>query len=143
MTALPRPRPDPFAEAEAPRRALLVDDEAVIRFALRRFFERQGWVVDEASDGAAAFECLLAGDADTPRYDVVICDLRMPGLSGIELHERLIRERPIAVQRLIFSTGDAVSGDVAAFLARSGRPVLTKPFELWELRGLVAEVAGR
>jgi DNA-binding response OmpR family regulator len=128
--------------AERPRRALLVDDEPVIRFALRRFFQRQGWAVDEAEDGRAALALLLAGDGPTHAYDVVITDLRMPGLSGIELHARLERERPELLRRMILFTGDAVSPEAADFLRRADCPVLNKPFELAELRAMVERVAG-
>jgi DNA-binding response OmpR family regulator len=124
------------------RRALLIDDEPVIRFALRRFFERQGWVVDEAEDGHGALALLLDDGPNARTYDVVITDLRMPGLSGMELHARLERERPAVLRRMILTTGDTVSPDAAAFLQRSTCPVLGKPFELAELRALVARIAG-
>src|SRR5215217_6165838 len=113
-----RPSSEPMSESplqsaesapRPPRRALLVDDEPVIRFALRRFFQRQGCSVDDAEDGRAALDLLLHADAPAMPYDVVISDLRMPGLSGIELHARLERERPDLLRRLILSTGDAVS----------------------------------
>ena len=126
----------------APRRALLVDDEPVIRQALRRFFVRQGWEVDEAEDGTAALRWLL-GAADEPppaHYAVIISDLRMPGVSGIELHARLAEERPDLLERLILSTGDSVSTEAAEFLRRSSCPVLNKPFELAELRAVLARV---
>jgi len=133
--------PKPHDAVSKPRRALLVDDEPVIRFALRRFFQRQGWAVDEAEDGRAALALLLDGDGPTDPYDVVITDLRMPGLSGIELHARLERERPELLRKLILSTGDAVSPEAAAFLRRAACPVLSKPFELAELRAMVERVA--
>jgi len=129
-----------MVEQHRPRRALLIDDEPVIRFALRRFFERQGWVVDEAEDGRGALARLLGPDSAT--YDVVITDLRMPGISGMELHSRLEQERPAILERMILTTGDMVSPEAAAFLRRSTCPVLGKPFELAQLRALVARVAG-
>lgn len=124
------------------RRVLLIDDEPVIRFALRRFFERQGWTVDEAEEGRAALALLLDDRPDAPRYDVVISDLRMPGVSGIDLYGQLERERPALLHRLILLTGDSVSSDAAAFVRRSACPVLNKPFELADLRAIVDRVAG-
>jgi CheY-like chemotaxis protein len=141
MSASLEPTDDPVAAPR--RRVLLVDDEPVIRFALRRFFHRQGWIVDEAADGHAALARLLATHPDAPSYDVVISDLWMPGLSGIELHARLERERPEILRRLILSTGDAVSSEAAAFLARASCPVLSKPFELADLRAMLAELVAR
>ncbi len=124
----------------AARRALLVDDEPVIRLALRRFFQRQGWAADEAADGTAALARLVGAAA--ARYDVILLDLRMPGVSGEEIYARVAAARPEQARRVIVFTGDAVSPEVAAFLDRTGCPVLNKPFELHELRALVDRVAG-
>lgn len=138
MTA-PSSAPAPAPPA-APR-ALLVDDEPVIRQALRRFFTRMGWQVDEAEDGNEALRLLLA-EAPAAEYAVIISDLRMPGVSGIELHARLAAARPELLARLILSTGDSVSLEAAEFLRRSSCPVLNKPFELAELRAMLARVQG-
>jgi DNA-binding NtrC family response regulator len=121
-------------------RALLVDDEPVIRQALRRFFQRNGWEVDEAEDGAAALRRLVGEGAGRQSYAVIISDLRMPGVSGMDLYDRLARERPELLDRLILSTGDSVSAEAADFLRRSACPVLNKPFGLAELKGLVARI---
>lgn len=122
----------------APLRALLVDDEAVIRHALRRFFQRQGWTVDDVENGGQALDLLLA--ANGPQYDVIISDLRMPEISGMDLYERLAAERPALLGRLILSTGDSVSPEASEFLRRSACPVLNKPFELAELRAMVGRM---
>jgi CheY-like chemotaxis protein len=133
----PAPAPAPPL---APR-ALLVDDEPVIRQALRRFFMRMGWEVDEAEDGNEALRLLLGG-TQAAEYAVIISDLRMPGVSGIELHARLEAARPELLARLILSTGDSVSTEAAEFLRRSSCPVLNKPFELAELRAMLARLQG-
>jgi two-component system NtrC family sensor kinase len=120
------------APVPTPRlRVLVIDDEHTIRVALRRYFERRGWHVDEAEDGRAGYERLL--DPTAQPYDVVISDLKMPGLSGIELHRRLSDERPAVLERLIFSTGDTASPEAASFLEHTRCPVLEKPFELLAL----------
>ena len=124
----------------AARRVLLVDDEDVIRLALRRFFQRQGWAVDEAEDGAAALD-LLVGPG-VAAYDVILTDLLMPGMSGVEFYARVAAARPELVSRVIVSTGDSMSPEAMDFLRRTGCPVLNKPFELAELRALVAQVTG-
>lgn len=122
----------------SPYRALLVDDEPVIRHALRRFFQRQGWIVDDAENGGQALTLLLAEGG--PHYDVIISDLRMPNISGMDLYERLAAERPALLARLILSTGDSVSPEASEFLRRSACPVLNKPFELAELRAMVGRL---
>ena len=136
--ALPTPETVATVAADAPapgttdreggRRVLIIDDEPSIRMALRRFFTKRDWVVDEAGDGGAALRALLAPDA--PEYTLVVSDLKMPGLSGIALHDRLMAERPAIVKRMIFSTGDVASLDAREFIDRVKAPVLQKPFEL-------------
>ncbi|MBK5188113.1 MAG: response regulator [Gemmatimonadaceae bacterium] len=119
-------------------RLFVVDDEPSIRAAIRRFLTRRGWDVEEAEDGRAAMDILLHSEPN--RYDVVMCDLRMPHLSGAELHRELLEKRPDLVQRLVFSTGDVASADAALFLAESERPVIEKPFELARLEELLGRV---
>jgi PAS domain S-box-containing protein len=127
-----------------PRRPslLVVDDEESIRRAMRRYFERRGWAVDEAGDGTDALVKLLKSDAGL-LYDVILCDLKMPGVSGPELYARLQAEAPILVPRLILSTGDVSAPDVEAFLAGVNVPVLEKPFELLTLEKLAEQVRAK
>ena len=63
-------------------------------------------------------------------------------LSGIELHDRLARDRPDLFRRLIVMTGDVASPEAADLLARSDRPVIEKPFELAELARVIGGVVG-
>lgn len=116
--------------------ALVIDDERSIRLALSRFFTRRGWLVDEASDGAAGLERLIA--ADGAKYAIVISDLKMPGLSGIELHDRLAASHPRLLERVVFSTGDVASPEARGFVERSRCTILQKPFELATLDEIVA-----
>lgn len=111
---------------------LIVDDEDTIRAAIRRFFTRRGWTVDDAADGATALEMILAG-----RYDVIISDIRLPALSGIELHDRLVAERPAILDRMILATGDTGDQPAAELAERARCPILQKPFELAALARLV------
>ena len=65
----------------------------------------------------------------------------MPGMSGIELHDQILQERPEIIPRLVFITGDVVSSDVADFLRKANRPVLEKPFELSELDAMIERLS--
>ncbi len=124
------------------KRVLIVDDELTIRTAMRRFFIRLGWSVTEASNGEVALS-LLNDDASrdgNPKFDIILSDLRMPVLTGIEMYYRLQREQPSLLRRLIFSTGDLVSDDAAAFVRSTGCVVLQKPFELAALRTKVEQL---
>lgn len=119
--------------------ALIIDDEPSIRAALRRFFNRRGWQVEEAADGHTALTALLARDCRAP-YSVVISDIKMPGFSGIELHDRIAEMRPELLDAVIFSTGDVASMEAAEFVQRTRCLVLQKPFELQALESAVARV---
>ena len=128
-----------------PPRVLVIDDESVIRVALRRFFTRLGWQVDEAGDGGSALQMILADrrQRTTPPYSLVVSDLRMPGLSGIELHDRIERDAPEVLPRLVFSTGDLVSDEAADFARETSCAILEKPFEFAKLRATIDRILGR
>jgi PAS domain S-box-containing protein len=113
-----------------PKSVLIVDDEDVIRLALRRYFQRRGWVVLEAANGQLGLD-LLERTERAP--DVIISDLRMPGVGGVELHAHLSVRRPELLHRLIISTGDVASPEAAEFLERAECVVLEKPFDLAKL----------
>lgn len=127
--------------AGPPPRVLIVDDETTIRIALRRFFMRMGWEVEEAANGEAALDILLGtGGAAARTFSLIVSDLRMPGINGIELYERLKEAQPEILRRLIFSTGDLVSEEAASFVSSTDCVVLQKPFELSTLRDAIAQV---
>jgi two-component system cell cycle sensor histidine kinase/response regulator CckA len=123
--------------AGAPR-VLLVDDERAVRVAMLRFLTRRGWSVCEAEDGESARA--LLDPAAGRSFDLVICDLNMPRLSGCELYRWLLQHRPDAAARFVFASGDLLSLESAEFLKEARRPVLPKPFELCELAQIVDEV---
>jgi PAS domain S-box-containing protein len=133
---------DPIADARetesGPKpRVLIIDDEPSIRAALRRFFARRGWLVDEAEDGSEGLSLMLSGKTE---FTVVISDLKMPGCSGMELHDHVAAVAPELLERLIFSTGDVASRDAAEFVQRTRCAVMQKPFELRALEGMVARM---
>lgn len=110
-----------------------------MRTVLRRWLQRRGWGVDEAPDGVEALARLMfAESGGTQPYDLVICDLRMPRLSGPELFQWASANHPHVVRRLVFSSGDAEEEGAAAFLATAARPVLEKPFSLATLAEVVS-----
>lgn len=109
-------------------RALIVEDQPEIRFALSRYFTRRKWVVDEVVDGSAALDRLRK--ADRSYYDLIISDVKMPGVSGIELHSIITGEMPDLLPKFIFSTGDSFAEDVSEFVSRTNCTVISKPFEL-------------
>ena len=125
-----------YAVAEVRRTALVVDDEADIAETIRELLEREGFDVTVVSDGAAALMALDHGD-----FDIVLSDLRMPGVSGPEMFERLREIRPQLLSRIAFVTGDTLGASMDEFLRTSGRPVLEKPFTRAGVRCLVTALA--
>ena len=123
-------------------RALIIDDEPGIRFALRRWFERQAWTVDEAGDGDEALARLQStSDDGDDRFDVIVCDVNLPKRSGESLYQQLEQERPALTTRIIFSTGDDVMGARPGSLLQRHPWVLQKPFDMTTLRELVSVIA--
>jgi CheY-like chemotaxis protein len=102
-------------------RILVVDDEPDLRFLLRRIFTRAGHEVTEAGDGAAA----LASVHESPP-DLVVTDMMMPVMSGVELIRRLRADPVIAAIPVL-----AVSGD--SHLAAGADAALAKPYQRAEL----------
>jgi CheY-like chemotaxis protein len=117
---------------------LLVEDEVGLRNALLHFLSRRGVDATAVADGTEALRVLKRQS-----FDVIVSDVRMPGMSGREFLDRLRVERPELASRLIFTTGDALEGDTAALIQESRAPTLSKPFDLMSLERLIREVAVR
>lgn len=119
-------------------RILVVDDEAHIREFVGTLLGRRG----HACRGVGSAEDALAA-LDEAEFDVVICDLNMPGMSGRELEERLRERSDPAADRIVFTTGDTARGEVLGFLDGIGRPYLLKPFTSEEVEEAVERLAAR
>jgi CheY-like chemotaxis protein len=117
-----------MSDVEGAPTILLVDDEESIRMAMQRWLTRRGWNVVVCANGQEALALLDAPDADE-RYDAILCDLRMPGISGVHLHDWLRDNHPLLFEKLVLATGDVASGEIARFLASVSCPVLEKPFD--------------
>ena len=115
------------------RRVLAVDDEALLLKAYRRMLS-DIHAVDTALGGV---EGLRAIERD-PAYDVVLCDLQMPELSGMALHEAVRARWPALADRFVFVTGGAFSPDAKRFLEESVCAVIQKPFRVEDLLALIA-----
>lgn len=123
-------------EGDHPRgHALIVDDEPDIADTLAEILEAHGYRVRIAGDGAEAKRQLA-----TREFDLVLSDLRMPGMDGPALHAWMKLERPRLLNRLGFVTGDTMGPGAVRFLEASGRPSLAKPFTPQAVRDLVARV---
>jgi two-component system NtrC family sensor kinase len=128
-----RPREDTDADMMVSEdtegaRILVVEDEEVLRGMVVRVLGQVGYQVDTSPDGMDAIEKI-----NNVHYDLIICDVRMPHLSGIELYEKLSGRSSKVTQRIVFITGDTISGETIGFIEANDVPYLGKPFEIQEL----------
>jgi len=132
--------PTPFAAISTVTgrrgQVLVVDDELAVANMLSRLLSDEH-DVEVRTTGQEALELLL-GDRD---FDVVMCDLLMPGMSGMALYEQLKAARPGLEQKLVFMTGGAFTQRAAEFLNNVNNPRVEKPFDVRKVRRLVRELA--
>ena len=142
----PRPRTDsvaPGAAAPAPEpstrrlRILIVDDEPLVRRVLSLVLNREHDVV-VAETGQEALAMLEPGD-----IDVVLCDLMMPGMSGMEVYEQVRGRRPGFERRIVFVTGGAFVPRLAEFLDSVDNLKLLKPFDVQQVLSAVQAAVAR
>jgi signal transduction histidine kinase/ActR/RegA family two-component response regulator len=113
---------------------LVVDDETAIIEILYQLLKADGHRIDTAMNGSIAWRKI-----QNERYDLIISDLKMPGMSGQELYEKVRELDQSLSRRIIFATGDVLSSDTHSFLDDSGNFYLQKPFELEAVRKAVNE----
>ena len=123
--------------ALARRRVLVVDDERLVGEAIARALSEEN-DVDVVSDAQQALARVAKGD----RYDVILCDLMMPVMTGMDLYAEIVRIAPKLVGRLVFMTGGAFTPRARAFLESIVNPCLEKPLDTSKLRSIIAR-AGR
>jgi PAS domain S-box-containing protein len=125
------PAVDPAARPHG--RVLVVDDDPLVLRSLVKLFKLDHDVVG-ARNGREALDLVEAGET----FDVILCDVLMPGMSGIELHSELERKSPRLAEAVVFITGGG-SKEIEDFLQRSGRLFMNKPPDSARLRALVTE----
>ena len=91
--------------------------------------------VTAISNPRAALAQLLDGAS----YDLIVCDLMMPELTGMDLHDELCRAHSDQAERMIFMTGGTFTEDALEFIERVDRPLLTKPFQSDTLRSEITK----
>jgi two-component system NtrC family sensor kinase len=117
------------------RTALVVDDEPDVGALLAAVLQKLGYCCEVKTSGEAAQAALQQRD-----YDVVLCDLRLPGLDGPALYDWMAEHRPHLCARTAFITADTMSAASGRFLARARQPILEKPFVPTELGELLADL---
>jgi PAS domain S-box-containing protein len=114
---------------------LVVDDEPSVGLSLQRLL--RGHDVTSVTSGAEALALVRAGRP----FDVILSDLMMPEVSGMELFEEIRRHKPDLAARIVFMTGGAFTEAAATFLDRVPNERLEKPFSTSAVRAIIARLA--
>jgi len=120
---------------ERARHVLVVEDEPTVARLIADVLEDEGLAVDVLMDGRDALE-----RAARASYDLVICDMKMPGLDGQHFYKSLVRAGNPLRERFLFVTGDIVAAQTREFLAGNHLPHVAKPFRVEELTEKVRAV---
>jgi signal transduction histidine kinase len=116
------------SSATAPARVLVVEDEPTVARLIADVLEEEGLRVDVLLDGREALE-----RARRESFDLVICDMKMPGIDGQHFYNTLARAGNPLVDRFLFVTGDVIAPHTHEFLSRNHLPHVAKPFRVEEL----------
>ena len=116
-------------------KALIVDDNDAIRQMYQSFLENMGFTTDEAENGSGGFSKIQDTD-----YDVIVSDMDMPVVNGMEFYQLVSSYRPHLLDRIVFSTGNSFNGDYKNFFGQIACPVLYKPFPLAELENTIISI---
>jgi signal transduction histidine kinase/CheY-like chemotaxis protein len=132
MQPAPAPEPRPSRVAHATRRRILiVDDDRPVAAAIA--FELQDHEVVVAESGREALE-ILRREKD---FDLILCDLMMPEVSGVDVYESIGLADPALLSRVVLMTGGAFTARAARFIAERSPALLEKPFQPGQLRDVV------
>ncbi len=117
-------------------RVMIVDDDVMVSSAVRRTLAREH-DVEVVTSSRQALELLMGPKGQ--EVDVILCDLMMPDLTGMELHVELTAAVPAVARRMVFLTGGAFTPAARAFMDRVENERVDKPFDPQKLREQVRE----
>ena len=123
-----------MARSQVRKRILIVEDEPSVLNLMAQAMGMEGYLVVTAQNGQKALALIR-----DMHVDFIICDVKMPDCDGEAFYDEIQRVRPQLGGRIAFMTGDTVSPRTVTFLERSGAPYLLKPFNLSDLRRVVAK----
>ena len=109
-------------------RVLVVEDEPALAVAVSEALEDAGFTVDRAGDGEQGLTRLTEAN-----YDLIVCDLKMPRIDGMQFYRAMAAATPALARRVIFVTGDVAGTDAERFLEETACRWLSKPFRLGDL----------
>lgn len=121
--------------ASFPAKVLVVDDEPAVAEMLGEILRLIGYVPTMCN---SAFDALALLSQN--KFDVIVSDIRMPGMDGKQFYKRLKVQQPDYIKRIIFLTGDTVSEDTKEFLVSTGNLHLSKPFQIATVQEAIEKV---
>lgn len=126
--------------AEVPKtlsraRILVVDDDTIVQEFLTEVLGKEGYEVEIVGNGDDALEKINSED-----YDVILLDVKLPGMSGIELYGCMQKMGKSLTRKVIFITGDVMNEDTIDFISKAGVPCITKPFDAEQLKKEIGRI---
>ena len=117
-------------------RVLIIDDDTYLARALQKYLENH--TVHLAADGAEGLKALRRG-----LYDVILCDITMPNVTGVDVYNVVRRDLPSVLGKMVFMTGALYSDSIQHFARTCPVPIVEKPFDLPWMRELVGRYVVR
>jgi PAS domain S-box-containing protein len=117
---------------------LVVEDEDNLAQFISEALSDEGYHVTCCNNGKAAIEKL-----EKHTYDLIISDMKMPGMSGVELYQYIHKHHPKMTQKVLFMTGDVLGKDTQDFLTIAGHNYIEKPFEIVKLLQAIRRIIQR
>jgi len=133
--------PEPVVEEPkkiAKAKILVVDDEPVIREFVSQVLGEQGHYVETVDNAADALM-----KVKSKRYRLILLDIKMPGMSGIELYRQFQKIAPSLTKRVVFITGDVMGKRTLDFLDKTKTPCMMKPFDAKQLKLKINRILAR
>jgi len=119
-------------------RILAVDDERVVRDVVNRVLTEEGHKVETADNAAEVLKKI-----ENRKYDLILVDIKMPGMDGVELYKRIQKIDKSLARRVVFMTGDVMGTDTEKFLAEAKVAHIEKPFDAEQLSSGVRRALAR
>jgi PAS domain S-box-containing protein len=116
-------------------RILVVDDETVIQQFVSQILTEEGHEVEAVDSAEDALE-----EVNNKKYQAIMLDIKMPGMSGIELYQHFQKTSPPLADKVVFITGDVMGPRTIAFLSKTKAPYIIKPFDATQLKAEINRI---
>jgi PAS domain S-box-containing protein len=122
----------------AKAKILVVDDEIVIRQFVSQILTEEGHEVEAVDSAEGALE-----EVNNKEYQAIMLDIKMPGMSGIELYRHFQKISPPLADKVVFITGDVMGTSTMTFLSKTKAPYIIKPFDATQLKAEINRVLAK